>query len=267
MQLTLLWQGQTYQVSPTAIDLAIGLDFDGPQPSTYGVPPAWRAAFEGGGVIGDVRQGGSVNFETYHLTPHCNGTHTECVGHLTQQRLALHQLLPESWLMATLCTIMPVMASTTADTYDPPLVPDDQVITQQALMTACPQGLSTSALVLRTLPNLPDKRSRDYAQVAPAFFTLEAMQWLRDQGIRHLLVDLPSVDRLHDEGKLRNHRIFWGLAPGEQEVDPTDPPLGTITEMIYVPNDVSDGQYLLELQVAPFLSDAAPSRPRLFAMA
>jgi len=37
----------------------------------------------------------------------------------------------------------------------------------------------------------------------------------------------------------------------------------TITELIYVPNEVLDGAYLLNLQIAPFESDASPSRPLL----
>jgi hypothetical protein len=38
----------------------------------------------------------------------------------------------------------------------------------------------------------------------------------------------------------------------------------TITELAFVPDDVKDGLYLLNLQVAPFDNDAAPSRPLLF---
>ena len=47
---------------------------------------------------------------------------------------------------------------------------------------------------------------------------------------------------------------------------PTDVPLPphSITEMVYVPNSTADGVYLLSLQVAPILLDAAPSRPVLF---
>jgi arylformamidase len=263
MELTLTWRGQAYHIDQVPIDLAIALDFYGPQPNVYGVPRAEAAAFEGGGFVGDVRRGGSVNFETYHLTPHCNGTHTECVGHLTQQRLAVHHWLIPSWLLATVVSVSPVAATLTQETYDPPLAPDDQVITRTMLEAACPT-LHTPALVLRTLPNSPFKRSRDYMVEPPAFFTLEAMQWIAEQSVMHLLVDLPSVDRLADEGKLSNHRIFWGMEPGEQQVDPDNPPRGTITELIYVPYYVSDGAYLLELQIPPFLSDAAPSRPRLF---
>ena len=38
----------------------------------------------------------------------------------------------------------------------------------------------------------------------------------------------------------------------------------SITEMIYVPDEIEDGTYLLELQFAPFENDASPSRPVLY---
>ena len=36
--------------------------------------------------------------------------------------------------------------------------------------------------------------------------------------------------------------------------------------MIFVPNEVHDGDYLLELQLPRFMNDAAPSRPVLYAL-
>ena len=38
----------------------------------------------------------------------------------------------------------------------------------------------------------------------------------------------------------------------------------TITEFIYVPNTVEDGEYLLNLMIAPFENDATPSKPILY---
>ena len=38
----------------------------------------------------------------------------------------------------------------------------------------------------------------------------------------------------------------------------------TITEMVFIPDEVEDGDYLLNLQIAPFFADAAPSRPILY---
>jgi len=51
---------------------------------------------------------------------------------------------------------------------------------------------------------------------------------------------------------------------GTTVVDPEAHSMRTVTEMIYVPDDLPDGRYVLDLQIAPFVSDAAPSRPILF---
>lgn len=83
------------------------------------------------------------------------------------------------------------------------------------------------------------------------------MQRLVERGVKHILVDLPSVDREVDGGQLEAHHVFWGL--------PNDPRTGcTITELVYVPQNASDGLYLLHLGVAPFMNDASPCRPVLF---
>jgi arylformamidase len=87
---------------------------------------------------------------------------------------------------------------------------------------------------------------------------------LRETGINHLLVDMPSIDRIFDDGKLSNHRIFWRIEPGAFEVSAESLIHNTITELIYVPNEIANGEYLLNLQIAPFASDASPSRPVLY---
>ena len=96
---------------------------------------------------------------------------------------------------------------------------------------------------------------------SPCFFSIEAMEYIVSLGVKHLLVDSPSVDRLFDEGHLSVHNIFWEtkgkkLNPSAQNK--------TITEMIFVPNFLENGHYLLNLQIPAFVSDAAPSRPILY---
>jgi kynurenine formamidase len=217
--------------------------------------------------VGDVNQGGSCNFETYDFTPHCNGTHTECVGHIASQSVYVHEVLKESVVLATVLSISPVSGAQTADFYQPQLHEDDLVIDQASLEAAWIQieNPFSQALVIRTLPNSGDKRERDYMKNVPPFFSNEAMQWIHEQGFTHLLVDMPSVDRLFDEGKLSNHHIFWQVPAGVLEVDLSNPFTAnrTITEMVFVPDSIEDGCYLLEMQLAAFMSDAAPSRPRL----
>ena len=98
-------------------------------------------------------------------------------------------------------------------------------------------------------------------QNPPAFFTIDAMKYVVGIGVKHLLVDIPSVDRLFDDGILSAHNLFW-----ETNAKPLNDNSRskTSTEMIYVPNEIEDGNYLLNLQIAPFFSDAAPSRPIIY---
>ena len=114
---------------------------------------------------------------------------------------------------------------------------------------------------------MPSKRTRDYSAIQPPFFSVEGMQYLARLPIQHLLIDTPSIDRLDDEGKLTAHHIFWSMALGSHTVGQSQPSRRTITELIYVPDDVADGIYLLDLQIAPIMSDAAPSRPVLYGIA
>ncbi|MCP5053299.1 MAG: cyclase family protein, partial [bacterium] len=246
--------------------IAIPLVFNGPQPNTYNVPAAKSRAYEADGFVGDTRRGGGCNFETYEFTPHCVGTHTECVGHISYERIAIYKTLQAAFIPATLITVKPE-SSPDSESYDPPLNKEDKVITKQMLETALTDCETPflEALIIRTLPNDDSKKSRRYMEHAPAFFTNEAMHYLTSLSIQHLLIDLPSVDRLFDEGKLSNHHIYWNVKQGTHDVDPANMSLKTITEMIYVPDGISDGKYLLNLQVPSFSTDAAPSRPLLFA--
>ena len=69
---------------------------------------------------------------------------------------------------------------------------------------------------------------------------------------------MPSVDKEQDAGALKAHRAFWGF---HDEIRYE----ATITEFIYVDNQIDDGTYLLDLQVAPIENDASLSRPVLYA--
>ena len=254
------------------IDISIPLDFNGSQPNAYGVEPASSKACEYGELVGDTRRGGSCNFEQVTLIPHCNGTHTECVGHITNERVALTDCLRDVFIPASLLSVETVPPTGTKETYEVEFREYDRLITRETLERQMTLHFGTttwtdrSALILRTLPNDEVKLRQSYgseAEVAP-YFTIDAMKDIVDRGFEHLLVDLPSVDRLFDRGKLANHRIFWKVDPGSFETSKRTRHNSTITELIYVPNDVEDGNYLLNLQIAPFASDASPSRPILF---
>jgi kynurenine formamidase len=253
------------------VDIAIPLIFNGPQPNTYGVPAAESHPYEGSGFVGDVRQGSGCNFEVYTFVPHCNGTHTECIGHITADRISVHDTLHESLMLCVLLDVEPERADNQMEAYVPALNPEDRVLTRAALASAWERAgvadMPVTACAIRTLPNDPGKASRDYMQQHPPFFTLDGMAFLVEKGVEHLLVDMPSVDRLFDEGKLTAHHIFWNVPQGTHTPTPESRIQATITEMILVPDALVTGVYVLELQIAAFVSDAAPSRPRLWPLA
>jgi kynurenine formamidase len=269
MLLTFTDAGRTYRFNAARpIEISIPLQFGGPQPHTYGVPPATAQAYEQDGWVGDVRRGGSCNFERYTLVPHCNGTHTECVGHITAERVAVTQVLRETLVPGRLVTVRTEPAGVPDETTDPAPKPADRLITRRALQAAWGQAFlqNEQALVIRTLPNTEEKLAADYGAFVPPYFTREAMEWVVAQRFTHLLVDVPSVDRLLDEGKLSTHRIFWQLPAGNSlaHAHRTE---ATITEFIFVPPAVADGLYVVQLQIPPFVADAAPSRIFLYELA
>jgi len=251
------------------VSLAVPLDFAGPQPRHFGAPPASARPFEAPGFAGSVARGASCNCEVISLTPHCNGTHTECVGHLTRERLDASRVAPLGLLPALLVTVDPEPAGATAEGSDPQPHPGDLLVTRRALERAWPERapFEARALVVRTLPNRADKRVHDYSAETPPYLTREAAQLLVGRGIAHLVVDLPSIDRTRDEGRLTAHRIFFGLPPASTALAEATRHDATVTELAFVPQEARDGAWLLELQLPALGGDAAPSRPLLYPIA
>lgn len=247
-------------------DLSVELDFHGPQARHFGAPRARAQPYSVPGFSGSVASGASCNCESITLIPHCNGTHTEGAGHLTLEPLHAHRLTPRDLLPALLLSVKPVASGETPESSDPRPQPDDHLVTRSALLAAWPAepSFAPRALVIRTLPNEPAKRTRDYTDKTPPYLTREAAQYLAERGIEHLIVDLPSIDRAHDEGRLTAHRLFFGLPPGDSALARAARPQCTITELAYIPDDAPDGSYLLQLQVPAIKGDAVPSRPLLY---
>jgi arylformamidase len=247
-------------------DLAVALDFSGPQPRHFGAPRASSRPFEAPGFSGSVARGASCNCELVMLVPHCNGTHTECAGHLTRERLDAYRVTPAGPLPALLVSVSAEPAAAAGEDTQPAPHPADLLITQRALERAWPQHapFAACALVIRTLPNTSDKRVRDYTGQTPPYLSQQAARWLVGRGILHLIVDVPSIDRAQDEGRLTAHRIFFGLPAGSVQLAAAARPDATVTELAFIPDTVPDGAYLLELQVPALGGDAVPSRPLLF---
>lgn len=250
------------------IDLAIPLDFAGPQPRFFAGSPASAEPLRAGSFTGSVATGASCNCATYTLSPHCHGTHTECVGHVSAEGVSVASFTPVAPALALLVSVEPRPLGAAASGSHAAV--DDPVIDRPALEMAAARWAETSwtALVVRTLPNPPSKRHRVYSGSAcPApYFRADAMAWIVERDVGSLVVDLPSLDRADDGGALAAHRVYWGLPAGSSDVREASRARALVTELAYVPDEVRDGLYLLDLQVPAFVADAAPSRPVLYAL-
>lgn len=194
--------------------------------------------------VGSVAEGSAVNFNSIWFNPHAHGTHTECVGHITEKVHSVNQNLNRFFFLAELITIPPQKQN------------GDFVISKKQLQFAL-GNKKREAVVIRTLPNTKEKLSKQYSHTNPPYLLEEAAIYLKEKEVMHLLIDLPSVDRESDEGKLLSHNAFWNTK-GKLRLD------ATITEFIFVPNTIEDGTYFLNLQMAPFENDASPSKPILY---
>jgi len=208
-------------------------------------PPLEITPVKSGDFVGSVKAGSPVNFMNVKFNPHGNGTHTECVGHLTPELHTVNEALQNFHFPARLVSVFPQKLDN-----------GDRVITRHLLEMAF-ATIDTPAIIIRTLPNTDLKKRMHYSGTNPPYLQAEAVAWLVDNGVEHLLVDLPSVDREEDGGRLAAHRTFWRYPDNIRKN-------ATITELIYVPDGIKDDLYLLNLQVSSFELDASPSKPVLY---
>ena len=248
----------TYQNNSYTIDFNQPIDISIPLVSSESNPVAWYldqpeiAPVVMGDWIGKVSEGqSSTNFNNIAFNPHAHGTHTECLGHITNAFYNINDTLKSFMFLAQLVTISP---ETQAN--------GDSIITLEQIKAVW-ENNNQKAFIIRTLPNTDSKLSAKYSHANPPFLAAEAATFLREQGIDHLLIDLPSVDKEKDNGALAAHKAFWNVTDvhnlnADARLD------ATITEMIYVANDINDGNYILNLQIASFVNDASPSKPVLY---
>ncbi len=228
------------------LDISIPLRGDVSNVNAWYVEHPKIAPHTVGDYTGKVSLGASTNFNDVWFNPHAHGTHTECLGHITKAFHSVNHHLKQFFYDAVLITITPAPYG------------EDLVIAKAQVEQAL-DGRSYSALVIRTLPNGPEKLGKQYSHTNPPYLQADAASFMVSRGIDHLLVDLPSVDREQDKGQLLAHKAFWQMG-GDVRYH------ATITELVYVPESIPDGEYLLNLQMAPFENDASPSRPVLYKM-
>ncbi len=235
------------------------MDISIPLSNTNENPIAWYlekpeiSPVKNGDWIGKVSSGSSsTNFNNIFFNPHGHGTHTECLGHITREFYSINDCLKQFFFFAELISV------------EPESINNDLIITKSQIEFSL-KNRKIEALIIRTLPNKTDKLSKKYSNTNPPYLDEAAAIYIREIGIKHLLIDLPSVDKEHDEGKLLAHKAFWNV----KNVDLLNQDARmdcTITELIFVEDKILDGTYLLNIQMASFVNDASPSKPILYSI-
>ena len=246
------WNNKKYSLDfDKPIDISIPLTPNGDNPNCFYAPPFTKSPVEAGDFLGSTQKGGLVNFMNIKLNPHGNGTHTECYGHITTTDDTINSVLKKFMMPAMLLSCYPEMKEN-----------GDRVIDLQSLrlldeLNEEDDKTLPEALIIRTLPNDDSKKTRTYSGTNPPYASAEFLIEIRKRGVKHLLIDLPSVDKEQDDGKLAGHKAFWNF---DEKIER----FNTITELIYVPSLIKDGFYLLQMSIAPFEMYASPSKQILY---
>lgn len=245
MKIQFEWNGKmrTCDLSK-GMDISISYKEGFDQVNCFYAPFFSAQEVKSGDFIGSVAAGGPVNFYTNVINIHGGGTHTECAGHILADRKSVNTVNRDYFGVATLVSVYPTK-----------LENGDRVITKESLSLLMEDLIHCSFVILRTLPNDSGKMKKHYSGTNPAYVEPEAAKFLVEQGVEHLLIDLPSIDREEDEGLLKAHHIFWEEGRSG---------FCTITELVFVPDSIKDGYYFINLQRAAVEMDATPSRPLLF---
>lgn len=247
MNITFAYGNMSYSADLAApLDISIPLRHGADNPSAFCLPAPSFAPFRAGSFVGATADGGPCNCYTLRLAPHGNGTHTECIGHIAAEPYFLNNCLKKFMAFTILISVEAVEIS------------GDRIVTERAVAAAL-GGRRPEAVVLRTLPNHPEKRTMQWSGTNPPYLEPGVGTLLAALEIEHLVLDLPSVDKEEDGGELAAHHAFWRYPEAPRTA-------ATITEMAFIPDEIPDGEYLLGFSVMPVESDASPSKPMLYAI-
>ncbi len=231
--------------SKNAVDLSIRNNFSGNAPTFYNSSQPSNKPLISENFVGNVKQGGSCNVPVISLNIHCTGTHTECEGHVNNSNVSIVDVCPVGLIPSLLITVEPELFSDTNDSYHV-RCDGEFVITKKSIQKKIRE--LHSGLIIRTIPNDKSKISRNYDKTIAPFFTNQAIDYVVSEGVEHLLIDLPSVDKANDGGKLGNHKRFFKYGK-------------TISELLFIEDSISDGFGFLQIQIPNWSLDTAPSRP------
>ena len=105
---------------------------------------------EAGAFIGSVKEGGPVNFSNVKLNVHGNGTHTECVGHITDEFISVNEILKNYVFKNHLCSVYPTKRD------------DGDLVIERFTLEQLLADVVSETLTIRTLPNPISKKKKHF---------------------------------------------------------------------------------------------------------
>ena len=248
------------------IDISIPVDFEGDQLNYFNVQGSQSRPYETENIKGSTLLGGGCNFDIVSIIPHCHTTHTECVGHIVDESILINNFALNGLKSAYVISIAPESDLGKREKLSKYHCSTDKVITGEMIENKIGDlDFPVEVLVVRTLPNSNEKLTMKYNRKnIPPYFCLSAIEVIKKLNISHLCIDLPSLDRAIDGGSLIGHHLFWDIPMNTHSLSQKTPSTSTITELIFVPNEIKDGNYFINLQVANLSLDASLSRPVLY---
>ena len=191
--------------------------------------------------IGDVQKGGACNCEDITFNAHGNGTHTECVGHVSKESIYMDQVIMPPYLT---CHLVHANAKHLAN--------GDLIVDLNSYPW---QNLTDLDAVI--IHSGTTHKAEQFSGTNPCYIDKQVLRVLNEKGINHVLTDLPSVDREEDGGALAGHKVFFGYPEGIHLNK-------TITELLFVPPSIETGKYLLSINYAAMETDAVPASIKIY---
>lgn len=212
--------------------------------------------FKSNGKIYKIDNNAGCNVPIISLNIHCQGTHTETASHIYPQGVKISEIKNIDFLPSQIITVSPLESVT--ERYHVDYSENDKIITKNMIKDVINSSMNfMECLIIRTLPNGDFKFGADYNKVSYGFLSNDAVEHIISIGVKHLIIDTPSVDMYDDGGVLGNHRIFFKDKDGGINKN-------TITEMAFIPDSVSDGCYFTSIKFLNFDLDSSPSVPTIF---
>ena len=239
------------------VDISIPLDFNNNNPSFYNASAPNVNYYKSSNMEYNLDKNGICNVPVVSFNIHCSGTHTESGNHIIKDCNTINNLSIPHFIPSQVVSVLP--EKNTSESYHVDYLENDLCITKANLSRAIDfkSKLFNQGLIIRTLPNQKSKINHNYDDLHHPYLTNDAIEFIKECGFKHIVIDTPSIDRYDDNGKLGNHHIFFKNRNGDINNN-------TITEFAYIPDTVKDDTYFLNLNISNFKLDAAPSRPYIY---